>query len=122
MSSSELCPICYAPMKEDIAYVDYGGPICENFLLCPNNCYDYQYAYGTTVISVMIRGHLVTYGWSYTEEDTRGEKDALLLTIKAAQQAQLEDYWVLVNKYGENHVRRPEEPRKSDLDNGLALQ
>lgn len=122
MSSSEPCPVCYAPMKENIAYVDYGGPICEHFLLCPNKCYDHQYAYGTTVISVMIRGHLVTYGWSYSDEDPRGEQQALQLTIQAAQRAQLEDYWVLVNKYGENHTRRPEEQSKSDLDNGLALQ
>jgi hypothetical protein len=120
--SSELCPVCFAEMKEDIAYVDYGGPTCEHYLTCPNLCYDYMYAYGTTVVTVMVRGHRITFGWSYHEEDTRGERDALEIATKAAQRAQLEDYWVLVKKYGENNSGRSEEPSQPDLDNGLALQ
>jgi hypothetical protein len=97
------------------------GPECEHFSLCPNKCYDFQYAYGTTVVSVLIRGHLVTFGWSYTEEDTRAERDALDLAVKAAQMAQLEDYWVLVKKYGEDQANRPQESGQPRVDDGLAL-
>ena len=123
--SNELCPVCYAPMKEDIAYVDYGGPVCENFLNCPNKCYSYEYAYGSTLIYVIIRGHALMFGWYYTDHDkpfgTKGERDAIDIAIKAAQMAQLEDYWVLVND-GKDQTHRSEEPRQPDLDNGLALQ
>jgi len=95
--SNELCPVCYAVCKEDIAQVDYTGPVCEHFVLCPNKCYDYSYAYGTTVVNIMIRGHVLTFGWSYTDEDHRPEMDACHFACQAAQKAQLEDYWNLVH-------------------------
>lgn len=100
MPSEELCPVCYTPMEVHIDVIDVYqgmGPESEHFSLCPNKCYDYQYAYGTTVVSVLIRGHLVTFGWSYSEEDTKPERDGLDLAIKAAQMAQLEDYWNIVH-------------------------
>ena|SRR5271157_2780492 len=99
MSSSELCPVCYAVCKEDIALIDYTGPVCEHFVVCPNKCYDYGYAYGTTVVTVLIRGHAIVFGWSYSDEydNHLAEMDALTLVVKCAQMAQLEDYWNLVH-------------------------
>jgi hypothetical protein len=122
---SELCPVCYTPMKEDIAYIDYGGPVCEHFVNCPNKCYSYEFAYGSTIIYVFIRGHALMFGWYYTDHEkphgTKAERDAIDIAVKAAQMAQLEDYWVLVKKYGEDQANRPKEPRQSSVDDGLAL-
>jgi hypothetical protein len=103
--------------------VDYLGPVCEHFVICPNKCYDYGYTYGTTVVTVVIRGHSVVIGWSYSDDsDSRlAEMHALGLVVQCAQKAQLEDYWVLVND-GKDKADRPKEPRQPDLDNGLALQ
>jgi len=95
----EECPVCFAVCREDIGLIDYTGPICEHFVVCPNNCYDYGYAYGTTVVTVMIRGQAIVIGWSYSDEDDNklAEMDALGLVVKCAQKAQLEDYWNLVH-------------------------
>ena len=101
MSSSDECPICYATVKEETALIDYAyGPICEHYVVCPNKCYDYEYAYGTTVVYVTIRGHVLMFGWSYSDDTSRAEWDAIELACKAAQKAQLEDYWVLVKQHG----------------------
>jgi hypothetical protein len=118
---SNECPVCFAVCKEDIAQVDYTGPICEHFVVCPNNCYDYAYAYGTSVVAVVIRGHQIVFGWNYDAEDYKSEMDACQIVVQAAQKAQLEDYWVLVND-GKDKADRSEEPRQPDLDNGLAFQ
>ena len=121
MPPSERCPVCYAPAKEEIAYIDWMGPVCEHYVVCPNKCYDYEYAYGSTRIYVTIRGHVLMFGWHYSSEDIRAESDAADIAIKAAQKAQLEDYWVLVKRHGIDQARRPEEPGQPDMDNGLAL-
>jgi hypothetical protein len=95
MSRFDLCPVCYAPMKEDIAYVDYGGPVCEHFINCPNKCYSYEYCYGSTMIYVNIRGHHLMFGWYYTEHDkpqgVKAEQEAVDLACQAARHALLED-------------------------------
>lgn len=91
----EPCPVCYADMLCQRDYMD-GWALEEAFETCPNGCWHYQYAYGSSEIYVTIRGHLISYGWGYSDigQETRDTIDTL---IHAAQKAQLEDYWNLVH-------------------------
>jgi hypothetical protein len=104
------CPVCYTEMKEQIETIDWGGPICEHYENCPNDCYLYEFSYGYTTVFVNIRDHHLQFGWGYN--DDRGtlyaEQDAINVVIAAAQRAQLEDYWKIVN---ENKAGRPQESR-----------
>ena len=97
---SEECPVCFASCKEIVGYIDdYYGPMCENYITCPNGCYAYEYAYGSTRVYVMVRNHHIEFGWHYTDEPKtmRYESEAIDLVCEAARRAQLEDYWNLVH-------------------------
>jgi hypothetical protein len=89
-------------MKVETACIDVYqgmGPECERYETCANGCYEYEYHYGTSRVHVRIRGHVFEFGWSYSDDDSlfRTEGDAVNIICKAAQRAQLEDYWNLVH-------------------------
>jgi hypothetical protein len=94
MSNSDECPVCGTTTKEQIDTIDWGGPICEHYVTCPNGCYSYEYAYGCTSIYV---GDL-RFGWSYSDDKqvVKAETDAMDAAIEAAR---------------ENQTRRSQEPR-----------
>jgi hypothetical protein len=89
------CPVCYAPLKVQTSTVDWGGPIAEQYETCPNKCYIYEFAYGSTLIYVNIRGHAMQFSYHYSDEaeTIRLETVAVNLACEAARRTQLEDYW-----------------------------
>lgn len=109
---NEECPVCFAKCKEDFAYIDqYYGPISEHYITCPNKCFSYEYAYGSTIVYVSIRDHHVMFGWHYTDDPQtiRNEGEAIDLMCEAARRAQLEDYWRIIHH--EDQTKRPQESR-----------
>lgn len=93
------CPVCYTPLRVEISTIDWIGPIAERYETCPNKCYVYEFAYGSTLVYVNIRGHVMQFSWHYSDnaETIRMESDAIALACGAAQRAQLEDYWKTLN-------------------------
>ena len=105
---SEQCPVCATEMTEyhDVIDVYNGmGPTSEHYLTCPNKCYAYEYAYGSTTVHVFIRKHDITFGWSYHDnsQTIKDESAAIDVACEAARLAQLEDYGTL------GHGRRTEQ-------------
>jgi hypothetical protein len=96
---SEECPVCFAKMKVETSCLDWYGPIMEHYETCPNKCYLYEFAYGSTRVYVYVRGHAIEFGWSYSDDPQtlRAESDAIDVACEAARRAQLEDYWKLVH-------------------------
>lgn len=112
---ADECPVCYAPLKVQIETIDWMGPICEHYEICPNGCYTYEFAYGYTNVFVTVREHHLQFGWGYSDkrEDTKAETDAIDVACEAARRAQLEDYWNLrgINNQNENQAGRSQESR-----------
>jgi len=73
-----------------------GWCVEEHYESCPNKCYVSEYAYGASRVFINIRGHEVRFEWSY-HDDIHPLRDAMDVTLKAAQRAQLEDYWSLIH-------------------------
>jgi hypothetical protein len=90
----EECPVCSAQTREQIDTIDWGGPICEHYVTCPNKCYSYEFAYGYTTILVGDK----QFGWTYStdKETLRAEQAAMDAAIETAR---------------ENQARRSQEPR-----------
>jgi hypothetical protein len=80
---SDECPVCRSPIKEQIDTIDWGGPICEHYAICPNGCYSYEFAYGDTTIYI---GEL-RFGWSYSDDKQviKTQTDAVEAAIEAAR-------------------------------------
>jgi len=92
------CPVCYTICKTSQSVMD-GWCIEEHYEDCPNGCYGYEYAYGVHKTHFTIRGQHIEIGghWQDSPADCRANSDAFGLIVKAAQRAQLEDYWKLVH-------------------------
>ena len=90
---TEECPVCYAKMKVEISAIDWMGPICEHYETCPNGCYAYEFAYGSTNVYVTVRDHHIMFGWHYSDDQQalRAESDAIDVACEAARRALLED-------------------------------
>jgi hypothetical protein len=83
---SDECPVCRAPIKEQIDTIDWGGPICEHYAICPNGCYSYEFAYGNTIVLVGDK----QFGWTYStdKETLHAEQAAVEAAIEAAREDQ----------------------------------
>ena len=86
------CPICGAHELSWTKVMD-GWCLEEEVLECPNGCYKYHFAYGTTEIEFSIRKHVITFGGWYgdPQEEIKARNDAIYLVIEAAKQAREED-------------------------------
>ena len=81
---SEKCPVCDAEMTEyhDMIDVYNGmGPTSEHYLHCPNKCYDFEYAFGHTVVYVNLAGHHIPFGWSYDTDSQTIKDEAAAIEI-----------------------------------------
>jgi hypothetical protein len=95
---TDECPVCYSKMKVETGTLDE-GTICEHYEICPNKCYAYEFAYGSTAVFVGIRDHHMQFGWNYSDDPQtlRAESNAIDVACEAARRAQLEDYWSLIH-------------------------
>lgn len=108
---AEECPICDTPLdtKRD---VEDGHRLLEEYSTCPNGCFYYEFAYGSTRQDYMIRGQRITFYGHYTVSEGQslrfftGQVEAIVLVRELAREVYLEDLAranKVLKEYEENH-------------------
>jgi hypothetical protein len=83
------CPVCYSETKYTTEYENYY--LSEESDECPRGCYSYEYSYGSSAIFIPIRGHVISFYWSYNDTGQRDRHDAINTVVLAARKALIED-------------------------------
>jgi len=79
------CPICNADM-ETWEYSEYGWGVMESGEACPNDCYTWEYSYGSTFVNV---GD-IEWMWSYNEPRPQQEIDTEIERLRGELLRELE--------------------------------
>lgn len=76
-----LCPVCYRKMSTERDCIE--GTVCEESIICPNGCYRYEFAYGSTQVFVgeeEFDGH-----YTDTPDEFRERQNAIKTAIQKAK-------------------------------------
>jgi|SRR5208282_2678569 len=93
---AEECPICDTPLdtKRD---VEDGHRLLEEYATCPNGCFNYEFAYGSTRQDYIIHSQRITFFGHYTDHENdnlryfTGQVEAIVLVRELAREVYLED-------------------------------